>query len=91
MSKVRIEINLPGINAIMKSDGMKSAIKQAADQVASIAGEGYVAEDPREINWIGIVNVYPEDKKAGHDNFENNTLIKAAYAAGLKMSKGGTR
>lgn len=89
MSKVKIKLNLPGINQVMKSTPIKSAIKQAANAVADIAGAGYVAENPREINWIGIVNVYPENKQAGHDNFKNNTLLKAIQAAGLPLTKGG--
>ena len=58
MSEVKIKLNMPGINNVMKSAEIKSVLKQAADTVAGIAGDGYVAEDPRTINWIGIVNVY---------------------------------
>ena len=89
MSKVGIKLNLPGINAVMKSSGIKSALKAAGDAVASTAGPDYVAEEPREINWIGIVNVYPDSKAAAHDNYENNTLIKAISSVGLQMTKGG--
>lgn len=89
MSEVKIKLNMPGINNVMKSAEIKSVLKQAADTVAGIAGDGYVAEDPRTINWIGIVNVYPKDKAAGHDNFKNNTLLKAVQAAGLPLTKGG--
>ena len=93
MSKVGIKLNLPGINAVMKSDGMQSKLKAAAEVVASNAkgssGEEYVAGDPRAINWISIVNVYPDDKAAGRDNFKNNTLLKALQAAGLPMTKKG--
>ena len=66
-----------------------SALKSAADAVAANAGDGYEAEDPRSINWIGIVNVYPATKEAGHDNYQNNTLLKAVSAVGLPMTKGG--
>lgn len=66
-----------------------SALKSAGDAVASNAGPGYAAEDPRAINWIGIVNVYPETKEAGLDNYANNTLLKAVSAVGLPMTKGG--
>ena len=73
----------------MKSQEIQSAVKKAADAVAEIAGDGYVAENPRLINYIAIANVYPENKKTGHENFKNNTLLKAAVAAGLPLTKGG--
>ena len=73
----------------MKSEGIKSHLKSAGDAVAANAGSGYVAEDPRTLNWIGILNVYPETKEAGRDNYANNTLIKAVGAVGLSLSKGG--
>ena len=89
MSQVSIKLNLPGINSIMKSEGIKSVLKSVADAVAANAGDGYAAEDPRTINWIGIVNVYPETKEAGRDNYANNTLLKAVGAVGLPLTKGG--
>lgn len=73
----------------MKSEGIKSSLKSAADAVAANAGPGYEAEDPRTINWIGIVNVYPATKEAGHDNYANNTLLKSLGAVGLSLTKGG--
>ena len=87
MSKVEIKINLPGINKIMKSEGIQSKLSQAAKAVANIAGPEYAAEDPRAIRWIGVVNVHPASKNAAHDNFENNTLLKALQAAGLPLTK----
>ena len=87
MSKVEIKLNLPGINKIMKSEGIQSKLSQAAQAVANIAGPEYVAEDPRAIRWIGVVNVHPASKNAAHDNFENNTLLKALQAAGLPLTK----
>ena len=80
---------MPGINAVMKSAEVKSALKAAGDAVASAAGSDYVAESPRDINWISVVNVYPDSKDAAKDNYENNSLIKAVSAVGLPMSKGG--
>ena len=87
--KVKIKLNMPGINAIMKSGGIKSQIKQAGEQVAAAAGNGYTAGEARDLNWISVVNVYPETKEAGHDNFKNNTLLKALNSSGLKLTKRG--
>jgi hypothetical protein len=87
MGKVGIKLNMPGINAIMKGDGIQSVLKTAGDSVASNAGEGYAAE-VRTINWIAVCNVYPDSKQAAKDNYKNNSLLKALSSSGLKMTKG---
>lgn len=87
MGKVGIKLNLPGINAVMKGEGIQSVLKAAGDSVASSAGEGYAAE-VRTINWIAVCNVYPDSKQAAKDNYKNNSLLKALSSSGLKMTKG---
>ena len=89
MSKVKIKLNMPGINAVMKSGGIKGQLQQAANTVAQMAGSGYAAGEARDLNWISVVNVYPDTKEAGHDNFKNNTLLKALNSSGLKLTKRG--
>lgn len=87
MGKVGIKLNMPGINAVMKGDGIQSVLKAAGDSVASSAGEGYAAE-VRTINWIAVCNIYPDSKQAAKDNYKNNSLLKALSSSGLKMTKG---
>jgi hypothetical protein len=87
MGKVGIKLNMPGINAVMKGDGIQSVLKAAGDSVASSAGEGYAAE-VRTINWIAVCNIYPDSKEAAKDNYKNNSLLKALSSSGLKMTKG---
>ena len=87
MGKVGIKLNMPGINAVMKGDGIQSVLKAAGDSVASSAGEGYAAE-VHTINWIAVCNVYPDSKEAAKDNYKNNSLLKALSSSGLKMTKG---
>ena len=87
MAKVKIKLNLPGINAIMKGDGIQGVLKAAGDSVASNAGDEYAAS----INvghYIAFCNVYPDSAKAANDNFRNNSLLKALSSSGLKMTKG---
>lgn len=87
MAKVKIKLNLPGINAIMKSNGIQSVIKAAGDSVVANAGEEYAAS----VNvgrWLAFCNVYPDSAKAANDNFRNNSLLKALSSSGLKMTKG---
>lgn len=87
MGKVGIKLNLPGINAIMKSDGIQSVIKAAGDSIAASAGSDYAAE-VNVGNWLAFCNIYPDSKAAANDNFKNNTLLKALSSSGLKMTKG---
>lgn len=84
MSDVKIELNLQGINEMMKSEEIQAHLQRAGEAVANAAGNGYAAKT-QEINWIAITNVYPDSKEAAHDNFQNNSLLKAIGAVGLPM------
>ena len=84
MSDVKIELNLQGINEMMKSKEIQAHLQAAGQAVANAAGDGYAAET-HVINWIAITNVYPDSKEAAHDNFKNNSLLKAVGAVGLPM------
>ena len=80
MSKVRIELNLPGVNEVMKSEAIQDVLQQCGNQVAAKAaamdGTDYAAST-QTINWIAVTNVYPNSDDAAHKNFRNNTLLKA--------------
>ena len=88
MNKVKVdfELNIAGLNALMKSDGMKAHLDKAGAKVQQQAGYGY---DHRvvEATYEAIGQVYPHSGRAGKDNSENNTLLKALQSAGLPMSK----
>lgn len=86
MSGVKFKLNLKGLNELMKSSEMQSALLEAGEAVASSAGDDYAAE-VHTANWIAISNVYPNSRKAAHENFKDNTLLKALSTAGLRMSK----
>lgn len=86
MGNVKFELNLLGLNELMKSAEMQSALKEAGQSVADAAGSEYAAE-VHTANWIAISNVYPNSKKAAHENFKDNTLLKALQSSGLRMSK----
>lgn len=73
-----------GVIDLFKSAGMQTALKQASDSVANIAGDGYVsAVDLGKYTAIGVV--YTWSFKAQLDNARNNTLLKACGSAGLNM------
>ena len=80
MSKVHVELNLPGINAVMKSPEIQAALTAAGNAVAgraaSMDGEAYAART-HLANWIAITNVYPDSAKAARSNFQNNTLLRS--------------
>lgn len=85
-NNVKFELNLPGLNELMKSGEMQSALKEAGQAVANAAGGDYAAE-VHTANYIAISNVYPNSKKAAHENFTDNTLLRAVGSVGLGMSK----
>ena len=84
MGKVKFELNLQGLNELMKSAPMQQALMDAGQAVADQANgqtAGYT------LNWIGVCNVFPDSEESAHDNFKNNTLLKAVGAVGLKQTK----
>lgn len=78
------ELNLPGLNELMKSPEMQAVLTQAGNAVASAAGGDYGVRT-HVASFVAIANVYPNSAKAAKDNFENNTLVKSLGAAGLSM------
>lgn len=86
MGKVKFELNLPGLNELMKSPEIQECLDAAGERVQQAAGDGYETS-ARTGRYIGFCNVYPGDAKAAKDNAQNNTLIKALSTAGLRMSK----
>ena len=85
-NKVKIKLNLPGLNELMTSPEMAGALLEAGQAVAQAAGPEYAAE-VHTANWIAISNVYPDSKAAAKENFRDNTLLKALGSVGLKQSK----
>lgn len=88
MSKTKFELNLPGLNELMKSDEMVSILEEAGAAVAEAAGADY-GHRVHQASFVAICNVYPDSQEAAHENYEENTLLKALGAVGLPMSKGG--
>lgn len=86
MSDVEFELDLSGLNELMKSPEMENALEQAGQAVAQAAGGEY---DHRvhQATFVAICNVYPDSKKAAKENYKENTLLKALGQVGLSMSK----
>lgn len=86
MSKVRVELNLKGINELMKSPEIQSSLQKAGEAVAHAAGKNYTART-HLADWIAITNVYPASKEALEENYSQNILVKALGSVGLPMHK----
>lgn len=86
MSKVDFKLNLAGLNELMKSPEMQSALQQAGSAVAGSAGVDYGVR-VHQASFVAIANVYPDSKEAAADNYKNNSLLKALGSVGLSMKK----
>jgi len=81
---VEFELNLPGLNELMKSSAMQAHLKKAGQAVASAAGDEYGCST-YVLNFVAVENIYPESAKAAIENANDNTLLKALGSAGLSM------
>ena len=75
-SKVRVELNDAGIRELLKSAPMQALLATKGQAIAAKAGDGYVSE-VKVYQKRAVANIYPETSEAIHDNYENNTLLKA--------------
>lgn len=90
MANVDFELDLAGLNELMKSSEMQAALKEAGGAVANVASGAYGEEygtETRVLSFVAIQNVYPATKAAAIDNYRHNTLVTAAGATGLTMQK----
>ena len=78
MAKVKFELNLAGLNELMKSTEMADVLNTAANQIAAKCGDGYEVERAHPISFVGIASVRADTIKAKVDNRKNNTILKAA-------------
>ena len=81
MSRIKFELNRPGLTELMKSPEMLSVLNGAAAQISSAAGDGYEAESAHPISFVGIASVRAATPEARRDNNRNNTLDKALGGA----------
>lgn len=83
--KFRVELNLAGVNELMKRKELQEIMQAFGEQVASRAAG--MAADPKAeyeaktktLNWIAVTNIRAVNHEAFEENLENNTLSKALY------------
>ena len=85
-NKVKVKLNLAGLNEIMKSSEMQGHLKNAADAVTRFAGNGYGSR-VHVASYVAIANVYPDTKEAAIENSGNNVLLKSLSSVGLSLHK----
>lgn len=86
-SSVRFELNIKGLNELMKSQAMQQYLNECAGRVMNSAGNGY-GSDVKIASYEAIAKIYPHSKSAADDNADNNTLLRTLQAVGLPMTKG---
>lgn len=72
MAKLKVVLNLKGINDLMKSPEIQTALHRAGQAVAEAAGPGYESET-HLASFVAIENVYPTTRKAYYQNLNENT------------------
>lgn len=85
-SNIEVELNIGGLNDLMKGAEIQSQLQKAGDAVARSAGAEY-ASSVHVASFVAIANVYPNSKKAAKENYESNTLLKAVSSVGLPTHK----
>ncbi len=79
--KVKVELNLKGINEMMKSAPIQAALRAAGEAVARQAGGEAHADATRTINWIAVQDIRSDNDK------DENALISAISSVGLSLRK----
>ena len=81
MSKVRIVMNRAGMNKLLHSAGIESALMSAAKKVQGRAGANFgtisVRMPSRSIVRVGAIN-----RDGMKENSDNNVLVKSLYGGG---------
>lgn len=80
MSNAKFELNLAGLNELMKSQEMQSILEDASSQVANAAGDGF-GHRVGIGSYAAIGNIFAENKEAAQKAYEDNRLLKALGSA----------
>lgn len=78
MSRRIFELDRKGVREILKSDEVETALKAVAEEFRSRLGEGY-GVDTKKGKKRANAAIYPESGRARHDNYVNNSILKAVF------------
>jgi len=76
MSNFEFKLNSAGVRELLKSEAMKSVLREQASRIQQRAGDGYEVEERNYPERAGAV-VKAGSAEAYYDNLHNNTLLKA--------------
>lgn len=74
MAKVKIDLNSPGVRALLRSPEMQAVLKDRADTVKDRCGNGY---ESYVASTRAVAVVETSTPQAYDDNSAHNTLLKA--------------
>ena len=74
MGKVRIELNSPGIRAMLKSEEIQSSVEEQATRIANEAGGDFEVKIAR-----AYASVRNKNRRGYENNMRNNTLLRAVH------------
>ena len=77
VSNVKFELDLKGLNELMKSPEMQGVLNDAAQKIAGAAGDGYEVEAAHPIQFVAIASVRAATYDSYYDAMENRTLENA--------------
>lgn len=76
MADVKFELDLQGLNELMKSEEMQTILEDASARAASIAGDGF-GHRVGIGSYTAIGNVFAENAAAASKCYKHNHLLKA--------------
>lgn len=76
MSEFKFELDREGVRELLKSEEMAEVCESYARDIQGRAGDGYDVSVYQGKNRVNA-SVKAETDEALHDNYENNTLLKA--------------
>ena len=93
MIKTEFELDIKGLQELMKSGEMQQILQETAASVASKAsmqtgGENF-GQDVRVASYVAIGTVFPQSEAAAKASYQDNVLEKSL--SGLPRTKGSGR
>ena len=76
MSRIRIELNSPGIRELLRSSEMQELLGEQAAEIAGRCGAGY-SSDTYLTGGRAVASAFAESREAIRDNLDNNTLLRS--------------
>lgn len=76
---IRVEMNLPGVNEVMKSAGVQADLDARLERIAQRAGDGFGVAS-RDHRWVARGWVQTETVEAMRAEARDNVLTRAIDA-----------